>query len=178
MSFRVTATSFLNVTQKALVAAAAVFPALLIKAYLVTYNLLSAAGWSFVLYRTISHLCAIHSPPAPPRAPVSLLAGLKAPPSSLFWIPSFVPANLVPLYQRACTTYDAVGATTASVQTAAVLEILHVLLGFVRSSLATTTIQVASRFFSVWAIAACFPSVRVPSFRVPRVPTYLTNNEK
>lgn len=170
MSFRVTATNFLNVTHKALVAAAADVPALLIKAYLVTYNLLSAAGWSFVLYRTISHLCAIHPPP-PPHAPVSLLAGLKAPPSSLFWVPSLVPADLVPLYQRACTTYDAVGVTTASVQTAAVLEILHVLLGFVRSSLATTTIQVASRLFSVWAIAACFPSVRVspsPAFRVPR----------
>lgn len=166
MSFRVTATSFLNVTHKALVAAAAVFPALLIKAYLVTYNLLSAAAWSFVLYRTISHLCAIHSPP--PHAPVSFLASLKATPSSLFWIPSFVPANQVPLYQRACTTYDAVGATTASVQTAAVLEILHVLLGFVHSSLATTTIQVASRLFSVWAIAACFPSVRVSPSRLPR----------
>jgi very-long-chain (3R)-3-hydroxyacyl-CoA dehydratase len=48
------------------------------------------------------------------------------------------------------------------VQTAAVLEILHVILGLVRSSLATTTIQVASRLFSVWAIAACFPSVRSP----------------
>jgi hypothetical protein len=155
----VTATNFLNVTHKALVAAAAVFPTLLIKAYLVTYNLLSAAGWSFVLYRTISHLSALQSSQ---HVPISLLAGLKATPSPFLWIPSFIPANLVPLYQRACTTYDAVGATTASVQTAAVLEILHVLLGFVRSSLATTTIQVASRLFSVWAIAACFPTVRCP----------------
>jgi very-long-chain (3R)-3-hydroxyacyl-CoA dehydratase len=165
MSSHVTATSFLNVTHKALVAVAAVFPALLIKAYLLTYNLLSAAGWSFVLYRTISHLCALQSPQHAPA--VSLLAALKTTPSPFLWIPSFIPTNLVPLYQRACTTYDAVGATTASVQTAAVLEILHVLLGLVRSSLPTTTIQVASRLFSVWAIAACFPSVRSP--------TYLTN---
>ncbi|KAF8499605.1 PTPLA-domain-containing protein [Russula emetica] len=157
----VTATNFLNVTHKALVAAAAIFPTLLIKAYLVTYNLLSAAGWSFVLYRTISHLSALQSTQ---HAPISLLAGLKATPSPFLWIPSFIPANLVPLYQRACTTYDAVGATTASVQTAAVLEILHVLLGFVRSSLATTTIQVASRLFSVWAIAACFPSAQNSPF--------------
>jgi very-long-chain (3R)-3-hydroxyacyl-CoA dehydratase len=146
---QVTATSFLNVTHKAPVPVAAAVPVLLIKAYLVTYNLLSAAGWSFVLYRTISHLSAFQSFPTP---------------GPFLWIPSFIPADLVPLYQRACTTYHAVGATTASVQTAAVLEILHVLLGFVRSSLATTTIQVASRVFSVWAIAACFPSVRSPLF--------------
>lgn len=152
---RVTATNNSNVTHKALVS---VFPTLLVKTYLVAYNLLSAAGWSFILYRTISHLCAFQ--PSQQQAPVSLLAGLKATPSPFLWIPSFIPANLVPLYQRACTTYDAVGATTANVQTAAALEILHVLLRFVRSSLATTTIQVASRLFSVWAIAACFPSVR------------------
>jgi very-long-chain (3R)-3-hydroxyacyl-CoA dehydratase len=156
-----------HVTHKALVAAAAAFPALLIKSYLVTYNLLSAAGWSFVLYRTLSHLCALQSSQ---QDPVSLLAGLKATPSPFLWIPSFIPANLVPLYQRACTTYDEVGATSASVQTAAVLEILHVILGLVRSSLATTTIQVASRLFSVWAIAACFPSVRFP-VPVPSLPS-------
>ena len=156
----ITATNFLNVTHKTFIAAAAAaFPTLLIKAYLVTYNVFSAAGWFFVLYRTISHLCALQTFQ---HAPVSLLAGLKTTPSPFLWIPSFIPAGLVPLYQRACTTYVAVGATTASVQTAAVLEILHVLLGFVRSPLSTTAIQVASRLFSVWGIAACFPSVRVP----------------
>ncbi|KAN0106955.1 PTPLA domain containing protein [Russula decolorans] len=158
----VTATSFLIVTYKNLVAVAAVFPTLLTKGYLLTYNLLSAAGWSFVLYRTISHLCALQSSQHAPA--VSFLAALKTAPSPFLWIPSFIPANLVPLYQRACTTYDAVGATTASVQTAAVLEILHVLFGIVRSSLATTTIQVASRLFSVWAIAACFPSAQHSPF--------------
>lgn len=162
MSSHLTATNFLNVTHKALVAVTAVLPTLLIKAYLVSYNLLSAAGWSFVLYRTISHLSALESPQHP--ATFSLLSALKTTPSPFLWIPSFIPTNLVPLYQRACTTYDAVGETTASVQTAAVLEILHVILGFVRSSLATTTIQVASRLFSVWAIAACFPSAQNSPF--------------
>jgi very-long-chain (3R)-3-hydroxyacyl-CoA dehydratase len=166
---RVTATGFLHVTHKTLVTAAAAFPTLLIKAYLVTYNLLSAAGWSFVLYRTISHLCALQPPQHPP---ISLLPGLKATPSPFLRTPPFIPANLVPLYHRACSTYDAVGATTARVQTAAILEILHVLLGFVRSSLATTTIQVASRLFSVWAIAACFLSVRSPIHPLPFLPSF------
>jgi len=172
MPSHVRALNLLNVTNKTLVAVTSVFPALLIKVYLLTYNLLSAAGWSFVLYRTISHLFALQSSHHAPA--VSFLAALKTTPGPFLWIPSFIPASLIPLYQRACTTYDAVGATTAIVQTAAVLEILHVLLGFVRSSLATTTIQVASRLFSVWAIAACFRSVRSPS-RDSRTPKpYLT----
>ncbi len=166
MSPHVTATNFLNVTHGALITAGAVLPPFLIKAYLVTYNLLSATAWFFILYCTISHLCLLHSP----SQHLSLLAGLKATPSPFLWIPSFIPANLVPLYQRACTTYHAVGPTTASVQTAAVLEILHVLFGFVRSPLSTTAIQVASRLFSVWAIAACFPSVRTPVLVLPSFP--------
>lgn len=136
-------------------------PTLLIKAYLVTYNILSAAGWSLVLYRTLSHLFALQSTPA----------SLKASAVPFLWIPPFVPASLVPLYNRACSTYNVVGGTTASVQTAAVLEILHVLLGFVRSPLSTTAIQVASRLFSVWGIAACFLSVSPRSFPLPQTRT-------
>jgi very-long-chain (3R)-3-hydroxyacyl-CoA dehydratase len=162
------ATNFLNVRHKAL-AAASVVPSLLIKAYLVTYNVLSVAGWSLVLYRTLSHLFVIQTLQ---RTPTSFLAGLKASPNPFFWIPSFVPASLVPLYQRACTTYDAVGGTTARVQTVAVLEVLHVLLGLVRSPLSTTAVQVASRLFSVWGIAAYFPSVRSRTFRFLLEPTY------
>ncbi|KAH8994701.1 PTPLA-domain-containing protein [Lactarius hatsudake] len=114
----------------------------LIQAYLVAYNLLSAAAWSL----------------QPPQHD-SLFATIKASAAPPFvWVPSLLPASLAPLYTRACTTYDAVGTTTARVQTAAALEVLHVLLGLVRSPLPTTAVQVASRLFSVWAIAARFPS--------------------
>lgn len=116
----------------------------LVKAYLVAYNLLSAAGWSFVLYRTFTHL----------------FGDATAKPSTFIWVPSLLPASLTPFYTRACTTYDAVGTTTAYVQSGAVLEVLHVLLGLVRSPLPTTLVQVSSRLFSVWIIAARFPSVR------------------
>jgi very-long-chain (3R)-3-hydroxyacyl-CoA dehydratase len=113
-----------------------------------------------VLYRTLAHLFSA-LPQQHHRSTgtaASLLASLKA--SPFIWVPSFVPAHLAPLYQRACTAYDAVGDTTAFVQSAAVLEVLHVLLGLVRSPLPTTTVQVASRLFSVWGIAGRFPSVR------------------
>jgi very-long-chain (3R)-3-hydroxyacyl-CoA dehydratase len=129
---------------------------------------LSAAGWALVLYRTLAHLLALSSPTptvaassAGARARASsLFASLKPSGHPLVWVPSIVPARLAPLYVRACTAYDAVGSTTARVQSAAVLEVLHVLVGLVRSPLPTTAVQVASRLFSVWCIAARFPSVR------------------
>jgi very-long-chain (3R)-3-hydroxyacyl-CoA dehydratase len=117
---------------------------------------LSAAGWTLVLYRTVEHLFAIATSGS--SASSSLFATLKPP----VWVPSVLPARLVPFYQRACTTYDVVGSTTAIVQSAAVLEVLHVLLGLVRSPLPTTAVQVASRLFSVWCLADKFPSVRPP----------------
>jgi very-long-chain (3R)-3-hydroxyacyl-CoA dehydratase len=123
----------------------------LVKAYLVAYNLLSAVGWSLVLYRTLTHL----------------FGDATVKPSTFIWVPSLLPASLAQLYTRACTTYDAVGTTTAYVQSGAVLEVLHVLLGLVRSPLPTTLVQVSSRLFSVWSIAARFPSVCVFFFPLP-----------
>ncbi|KAH9985820.1 tyrosine phosphatase-like protein [Russula compacta] len=140
----------------------------LVKAYLVAYNLLSATGWSLVLYRTLAHLFTAKirgatSTSAATAAAASILASLKASPPFV-WVPSFIPVPLAPLYGRACTAYSAVGGTTARVQSVAVLEILHVLFGFVRSPLGTTTAQVASRLFSVWGIAARFPSAQCSPF--------------
>lgn len=116
-----------------------------VQAYLVSYNVLSVLGWSLVLYRTLAHLLSAKAPP-------------------FVWVPSLLPASLTPLYTRACTTYDAVGTTTAYVQTGAVLEVLHVLFGLVRSPLPTTIVQVSSRLFSVWCIALRFPSAQRSPF--------------
>ncbi|THH13758.1 hypothetical protein EW146_g6511 [Bondarzewia mesenterica] len=117
----------------------------LVKGYLVLYNLLSAAGWSYVLYLTLIHLWS-------PTVPASAS------------IPSFIPTSLVPLYKRATSTFTAVGEPTFYVQSLAILEILHALLGFVRSPLTTTAMQVASRLYLVWYIAARFDSVSAFSF--------------
>jgi len=116
-----------------------------------------------VLYRTLEHLLAATTTTSKGGAPSWLLARLQQPSSGLpplVWVPSILPARLVPFYQRACTAYDAVGSTTAVVQSAAVLEIVHVLFGLVRSPLPTTAVQVASRLFSVWCLADKFRSVR------------------
>jgi hypothetical protein len=57
------------------------------------------------------------------------------------------------------TTYSRVGSTVAIVQTCAILEVVHVLLGWVRSPLQTTVMQVASRLWIVWGIVQQFDVV-------------------
>ncbi|KAJ3033603.1 hypothetical protein HDV00_006029 [Rhizophlyctis rosea] len=54
-------------------------------------------------------------------------------------------------------SYAATFETVKWVQTAAVLEVLHSLLGFVRSPVTTTIMQISSRLFLVWAVVNLFP---------------------
>lgn len=63
------------------------------------------------------------------------------------------------MYRRSTTTFARVGTQTAFVQSFAVLEVLHVLFGLVRSPLQTTVMQVSSRLFLVWGITEQFPLV-------------------
>jgi hypothetical protein len=46
------------------------------------------------------------------------------------------------------------------IQTVALLELAHILVGMTRSSLPTAAAQVASRLFMVWFICEGFPSVK------------------
>ncbi|KLO12259.1 PTPLA-domain-containing protein [Schizopora paradoxa] len=71
-----------------------------------------------------------------------------------------VPAALQPALVRATTAYGAVGVVTAAVQTCALLEILHCLLGWVRSPVATTAAQVSSRLFLVWGVTERYEVAR------------------
>lgn len=67
---------------------------------------------------------------------------------------------LLPPHQLT-STYSALGHIVPYVQTTAILEVLHVLLGWVRSPLPTTIIQVSSRLLLVWGITEQFNSVRL-----------------
>ena len=111
--------------------------------YLATYNPLSAAGWSLILYHALSRLFSTPQPN-------SLLAKASAA-LPFVQVPSLLPVPLAPLYTLACTTYDAVGQPTT-----------HVLHGLVHSSLPTTFMQVSSWLFFIWCIAVHFPSVCAP----------------
>lgn len=57
--------------------------------------------------------------------------------------------------------YDAVERPLLLAQTAAVLEILHGLLGLVRSPVSATLPQIASRLYVTWGILWSFPETRV-----------------
>ena len=52
--------------------------------------------------------------------------------------------------------HAALGTYTKWVQTVALLEVLHVLLGLLRSALPTTALQVASRLLLVWGVCDRF----------------------
>ncbi|KAF9432653.1 hypothetical protein BGZ76_010507 [Entomortierella beljakovae] len=58
--------------------------------------------------------------------------------------------------------YAVIGDQLVWVQTAAILEVLHAMLGLVKSPVSTTAIQVASRLLLVWGICTLFP---VPEVR-------------
>lgn len=153
-------------------------PSPLVKYYLLAYNVFSALGWSYVLLLTLMHLSGLS--PMPPSATHSSVSSLSSyiPASLARFLPSstlqfrhashspmvrklekILPSELLPLLHRACTTYAAVGSQTAFVQSFAALEVLHCLLGFVRSPIGTTGAQVASRLYLVWGITALFPNV-------------------
>lgn len=112
----------------------------ILRLYLLAYNVASLAGWAYVLYRLIDHLSTMSS--------------------------SFTWASLSPTHQqhralvaRASTSYADFGDVVRWVQTSALLEVVHVALGFVRSGLGTTASQVASRLILVWGILLQFPIV-------------------
>lgn len=147
---------------------------------MVAYNLASAAGWSYVLYLLVQHLAS------PPKAPETaaeqaietaqtLVARVLAlirqvfpfllpPPSTREQVREALPTELHGLWARASTAFQEMGDVTALVQSGAVLEVIHVLLGFVKSPLITTAMQVASRLFLVWGVMERFPEVNHPFF--------------
>ncbi|GBE80704.1 Probable very-long-chain (3R)-3-hydroxyacyl-CoA [Sparassis crispa] len=131
-----------------------------IKYYLVLYNLLSTLGWSYVLFATLTHF--LTSAPPSSRLASYLPAFLthSFPFLQTHRWEKYAPPELIPLFRRASSTYAAVGGVTAIVQSFAVLEIVHALLGWVRSSPLTTFSQVYSRLYVVWGVLHLFPHTR------------------
>ncbi|KAG1844811.1 hypothetical protein DFJ58DRAFT_631646, partial [Suillus subalutaceus] len=99
--------------------------------YLIAFNGLSAAGWAYVIYH--------------PYVPATYKSNHFSTTLAYFLHP-YVPA-----------TYKSTFSALAPVQSLAALEVLHVLLGFVRSPFPTTVVQVSSRLVLVWGIVERFP---------------------
>ncbi|KAK9475173.1 tyrosine phosphatase-like protein [Dipodascopsis tothii] len=77
--------------------------------------------------------------------------------SGAFWTGVFLRwAILLPLVGPEYMA-DGLGSFACWVQTGALLEVVHAAVGLVRSPLATTAIQVASRILLVWGVVYLFP---------------------
>ena len=85
---------------------------------------------------------------------ISALLWLGVTGRTLILLPSVGPQNV----------YPRVGTFVKWTQTLAVLEIVHILFGLLRSSLSTTLLQVASRILLVWGI--CHP-FQAPRYSLP-----------
>jgi very-long-chain (3R)-3-hydroxyacyl-CoA dehydratase len=142
-----------------------------VRRYLVAYNVLSALGWSYVFFMASKHLSGLfhqHRAVSPPASPLTT-SGLKRILGSIPYIkmvapvttqtPSQIPPVLLSVIDRAKSTFEAVGWQTAVVQSFAALEVVHSLLGWVRSPVSTTAMQVASRLILVWGIAERYEAV-------------------
>ncbi len=133
-----------------------------VKIYLIAYNILSTLGWAYIFFFTLIHIFNLdgksESIPLPTtKSATSFLTDLFS--SSSRSLESRLPPTLKPLYRRSKTTYSRVGPQTTILQTLAILEVVHVFLGWVRASLHTTLMQVSSRLYLVWGIVEMAPEV-------------------
>lgn len=145
-----------------------------IRRYLIAYNIVSFLGWSYVVFAVLAHLSGLTEQPqvASPAAPPTATPGLKRILGSIPYlktnapvriqVQSQIPQFLISVFDRAKTTYTAVGWQIRFVQSLAILEVIHSLIGWVRSPLPTTTIQVGSRLLLVWGTER-FDSVSITS---------------
>jgi len=125
-----------------------------VKVYLIAYNTLSALAWAHVLVSLLIHLFNLDGNHLPKN--LAFFRFLSQIPF-LNISQTQIPTALFPLYQRAQTAYLRIGTETAFVQSFAVLDVLHVVLGLVRAPLPTSAAQVFSRLFLVWGITEQFP---------------------
>ncbi|KAI8372749.1 tyrosine phosphatase-like protein [Radiomyces spectabilis] len=76
-----------------------------------------------------------------------------------FWILFLTVSQLVISGGNFASVFDVVWPWLSVVQTAAIFEVIHAALGWVRAPLLTTTLQVISRLFLVWGVNYMFPAI-------------------
>ena len=155
-----------------------------ISLYLILYNTVTTILWSYLLVLVLFHLfLAPAVKPAPlnpiPRAATYSTASsfirshlekvfsISTPPPispaarAAAGVKSRVGGIAFALVEKARATYSnrGIGVYTAFVQSAAILEVVHAFLGWTKSPLVTTMMQVASRLIVIWWIGECYGAV-------------------
>ncbi|KAF9227376.1 PTPLA-domain-containing protein [Gyrodon lividus] len=132
-------------------------PGALGRFYLAAFNVVSAAGWAYVLFLTVDAFIN----KGPSQLFLTRLSSYI--PSTSHWSSNTKSTNALSKYFKSLllpylpSTYAQSWTAVAPVQSLAALEVLHVLVGLVRSPLPTTLMQVSSRLVLVWVIVARFP---------------------
>lgn len=110
-----------------------------VKLYLIAFNTLSTLLWARLLVLTVWFIVT-------PRADAARWAGASP---------------LVRLEKHLSGSYNfhGLGYHTKYTQTLAVMEVVHALLGLVRSPVGTVAGQVASRLWAVWGVVEMVPAV-------------------
>ncbi|KAG1809395.1 tyrosine phosphatase-like protein [Suillus subaureus] len=137
-------------------------PSLAVRFYLIAFNALSTAGWTYVIYLALAVFKGQRASssaydffrPLVSYVPTSIVASLTPQPETTNHFSTALAYFLHPFFPA---TYKSTFSALAPVQSLAALEILHVLLGFVRLPLLTTVVQVSSRLILVWGIVERFP---------------------
>ncbi|UZJ53486.1 hypothetical protein CBS101457_002806 [Exobasidium rhododendri] len=137
-----------------------------VRGYLIAYNIASFFGWALILSTLLKHM--IVGPQlasAPVRFSEKLLLFLR--PIKVALIPSHAATYspiLAKYLDRGALLHTFSGGLVALVQSGAILEVVHAALGFVKSPVPTTAIQVASRLWLVWGISERFTEAATSPF--------------
>ena len=100
-------------------------PTSLLRAYLIFYNSASCLGWLYFLYVSMSHFILHAEKSSEPEG--------------------FAARLLSTAPEAASTLHSVAGGTLVILLAAAGLEVVHALMGFVRSPVGTTALQVSAR---------------------------------
>lgn len=153
------------------------------------YNFINALGWGYILVCTLIHIFALDSksssvhilsqnipffpPPASTSSWGSVLGWVDRPSGFPAWAlqleQQYLPKDWIPVFRRMATTGERLSWQTTVVQTFAIMEVVHSLLGWVRSPLVTVLMQVASRYYAIYGVNYLFPEVRRTYNSCPRL---------
>ncbi len=130
-----------------------------VRIYLIAYNLVSFFLWTVILTTLLKHLLI-----GPQTSSVVLhkistfMEPLRRHRKYFVKAYKHLPVPVANLLLKASTTHSHIGGLVAFVQSLAVLEIVHAALGWVRSPIPTTAIQVGSRLWAVWGVTERYDS--------------------
>ena len=137
-----------------------------VRAYLVTYNLVCFLGWLRILIGIIQFMVqGSQSRPIMYNWSLELLERVRplmvtiAPPSYRDWP---FPVNVV--LQRASGMHAYVGSAVLVMQSTAVLEVVHALLGWVKANPMVVAMQVASRVLILWFVSEQYQAAATSPF--------------